>query len=98
MQTLREPQMQSDASPLQEQSKSQVAALQQELATLRERVVAQSELLEERAGQIADLKEDRDRWRQQTIGLLSDIRNTPKLKVKLIGGGHFNFKNKGYAG
>lgn len=71
-QPLRKSQMQSDASPLQEQSKSQTSASEQELAALRERVAAQSELLEERAGQILDLKEDRDRWRQQATNLLSN--------------------------
>lgn len=81
-QDLRKPQMQSDASPLQEQSKSQKAALEQELATLRERVTAQSELLEERAGQIVDLKEDRDRWRQQATNLLVDIQNINKANSK----------------
>lgn len=72
-QDLRKPKMQSDARPLQEQSKSQTAALEQELAVLRERVAAQSELLEERSSQISDLKEDRDRWRQQATSLISDI-------------------------
>jgi len=77
-QDLRKPQMQSDATPLQEQSKSQMAALEQELAALRERVAAQSELLEERAGQISDLKEDRDRWRQQATNLLGDLVSLPQ--------------------
>lgn len=44
--------MQSDARVVQEQSKSQMAVLEQELAALRERVTAQSELLEERIGKI----------------------------------------------
>ena len=79
-QDLRKPQMQSDASTLKEQSKSQTATLDQELATLRERVAAQSELLEERADQISDLKGDRDRWRQQAISLLSDLRPTPLIE------------------
>lgn len=73
-QDLRKPQIQSDASPLQEQSSSQTAALEQELAALRERVAAQSALLEERASQISDLKEDRDRWRQQAGSLLTDLQ------------------------
>lgn len=81
-QDLRKPQMQSDATPLQEQSKSQTAALKQELAALRERVAAQSELLEERAGQISDLKEDRDRWRQQAVSLLTDLRPIQQPAVK----------------
>ncbi len=72
-QDLRKPEMQSDASPLQEQSKNQIVALEQELAALRERVAAQSELLEERAGQISDLKEDRERWRQQACNLLGNL-------------------------
>lgn len=79
-QDLRKTQMQSDARPLQEQNESQTAALQQELATLRERVAAQSDLLGERAGQISDLKEDRDRWRQQAANLLADLNNSSILK------------------
>jgi len=74
-QDLREPKMQNDASPLQDQSKNQTAALEQALATLRERVAAQSELLDERAGQISDLKEDRDRWRQQASNLLTNLQS-----------------------
>lgn len=81
-QVLRKPQMQSDATPLQEQSKSQTAAFEQELATLRERVAAQSKLLEERVSQISDLKEDRDRWRQQATSLLSDLRPEPIFKLE----------------
>lgn len=75
-QVLRNPKMQSDATPLQEESKSQTPALEQELAALRERVTAQSELLEERASQISDLKEDRDRWRQQATNLLQSSHST----------------------
>lgn len=80
VQDLRKPKMQSDASPLQEQSKSQMAALEQELAALRERVASQSELLEERADQISDLKEDRDRWRQQATSLLTDLSSSFRLE------------------
>lgn len=72
-QDLQKSEMQSDASSLQEQSKSQTSALEQELAALRERVEAQFALLEERAGQISDLREDRDRWRQQATNLLSNL-------------------------
>lgn len=82
-QDLRRPQMLGDARPLQEQKNSQIAALQQELATLHERVAAQSELLEERAGQILDLKEDRDRWRQQATNLLTDLGSTPRSGLKV---------------
>lgn len=74
-QDLRKPQMQIDARPLQEQGNSQTAALEQELTALRERVAAQSGLLDERAGQISDLKEDRDRWRQQATNLLTDLHS-----------------------
>ena len=81
-QVLRKTQMQSDASPLQEQSKSQTAVLEQELAALRERVAAQSALLEERTGQISDLKEDRDRWRQQAENLLVDMRPQKTETIK----------------
>lgn len=84
-QDLRKQKMQSDARPVQEQSKSQTAVLELELAALRERVAAQSELLEERAGQITDLKEDRDRWRHQATNLLAENRSenyklSPKIK------------------
>lgn len=81
-QVLRKPEMQSGARPLQEQSKTQSVAFEQELSALRERVAAQSEMLEERAGQILDLKEDRDRWRQQATSLLVDLRPTSKVKLK----------------
>lgn len=74
---LRKPQMQDGASPLQEKGKSQMATLEQELTALREWDAVQSELLEERACQIADLKEDRDSWFQQPTNLLIDAR--PKL-------------------
>ena len=78
-QDLRKPQMQIDARPLQEQGNSQTAALEQELTALRERVAAQSGLLDERAGQISDLKEDRDRWRQQATNLLTDLHSMSTL-------------------
>lgn len=74
-QDLRNTQMQTDARLLQGQNKSQTAALEQELAALRERVTAQFELLEERASQICDLKEDRDRWRHQAFNLLGEARS-----------------------
>lgn len=77
MQDLRNPAMQDDATPTQGQNDLQDKGLREELAALRERVAAQSELLEERASQIADLKEDRDRWRQQATGLLADLRPEP---------------------
>lgn len=77
-QDLQKPQLQSDARPLQEQSESKMATLEQELTTLRERVVGQSKLLEERTSQILDLKEDRDRWRQQATNLLTDLHPKPK--------------------
>ena len=82
-QDLRKPKMQSDARPVQEQSKTQTTALEQELAALRERVTAQSELLAERADQIADLKEDRDKWRQQATSLLAEefSERTPMHKT-----------------
>lgn len=86
VQDLHKSKMQSDARPMQEQSKSQTAALEQELAALRERVAAQSELLEERAGRISDLKEERDRWRQQAINILADLQprhlSIPKTKIR----------------
>lgn len=82
-QDLRKSQMQSDATPLQEQRNSQVAVLEQELAALHERIAAQSDLLEERANQIMDLREDRDRWRQQATNLLSDLRSISEQNQKV---------------
>lgn len=81
-QDLRKTEMQSDARPLQEHSKSQTVALEQELVAMRERIAAQSELLEERAGQILDLKEDRDRWRQQAASLLTDLRPSQQPEAR----------------
>lgn len=74
--------MQSDARPLQEQSKSQTAALKQELAALRERVAAQYELLEQRADQISDIKKDRDHWRQQAANLVTNLSLTVSSEAK----------------
>jgi len=83
MQDLRKPEMQSDARHVQEQSRSQTTALERELSALRERVAAQSELLGERASQISDLKEDRDRWRQQATNLLSASTTVPPKKKSI---------------
>lgn len=66
--------MQSDASPSQGPSKSQTVVLEQKLVALPKWMVAQSELLGERASQISDLRNDRDRWRQQAATLLSNER------------------------
>jgi len=81
-QDLRKPEMQSDARHLQEQSKSQTVALEQELAALRERVTAQSQLLEERACQISDLKEDRDRWRQHATNFITNFKKPKDADIK----------------
>lgn len=89
-QDLRKPKMQSDARPLQEQSKIQTSTLEQELAALRERVAAQSELLEERADQISDLKEDRDRWRQQASIILVDYKQQSRPNEKHLFWGFWN--------
>lgn len=93
-QDLRKTKMQSDASPLQEQSKSQMAALEEELAALRERAAAQSELLQERANQIVDLKEDRDHWRHQATNLLVNSQSQPILKLPQKKSWWRIFKNK----
>lgn len=81
MQKTQTPDMQSGANPTQKEMQSPDNALREELATLRERVRSQELLLTERQEQIAnrqdqitDLREDRDRWRQQATGLLSDLR------------------------
>lgn len=74
VQSLQTPDMQKDANPAQSQMQSPDNALREELAALRERVRLQEQLLTDRQEQIADLKEDRDRWRTQATGLLSDLR------------------------
>lgn len=78
---LRKGEMQGSASALEESKNDQSTALKEELAALRERVAAQSELLEERAGQIADLKDDRDRWRHQATSILADLQPKPKSEL-----------------
>lgn len=81
-QDLRKPQMQSHARPLQEPCNAEINALQEELAVLREQVRHQSEMLKERANQISDLKEDKDRWRQQATNLLTDFHSIALQKNK----------------
>lgn len=60
-QSLQTSDMQKDANPPQAQNSSEDNALREELATLRERVKADSRLLEERASHIADLQKRLDK-------------------------------------
>lgn len=92
IQDWRKPEMQSAVRPVQEQSKSQTAALEQQLIALRERLAAQSELLEERADQIPDLKEERDRWRQQATTLSIGLQ--PTINVNINRRRWWNFKKR----
>lgn len=73
-QKLQTPDMQKDAKPTQKEMQSPDNDLREELATLRERARVQEQLLTDRQDQIADLREDRDRWRAQATGLLTDLR------------------------
>lgn len=54
---------------------------------LQARLEAARERLSDKEAVIADLKEDRDRWRQQATALLSDNRPRASLWARLIGKG-----------
>ena len=75
-QDLRKPEMQEDASLAQGvQTRMQDNALQIELATLRERIKAQNEILADRADTIADLRARLDREgeeRRKLTAILTD--------------------------
>ena len=64
--------MQKDAKPAQRDEFTETNALREELAALRERDKLKDTLLENYVVQMADLKEDRDKWRQQATNLLAD--------------------------
>lgn len=51
---------------------------QHQISELRARLEAADERLSDRDAMIADLREDRDRWRQQATGLLADLRSKPQ--------------------
>lgn len=79
---LRKHATQEDIPDPEKSDIAQTVGLYEELAALRERVAAQSELLEDKISQISDLKEDRDRWRQQATSLLTDLRYKPDIIKK----------------
>mgnify|MGYP002721475529 FL=1 len=62
---------QSDANSTQRDKFTEANALREELAALRERDKLKDTLLENYVAQMADLKEDRDKWRQQATNLLA---------------------------
>lgn len=64
--------MQNDANPTQRDKFTEANALREELAALRERDKLKDTLLENYVAQMADLKEDRDKWRQQATNLLAN--------------------------
>lgn len=80
-QGLRKPEMQGTATPAQEaQTPMQDNALQVELATLRERIRAQDEILADRADTIADLRARLDREgeeRRKLAAVLTDQTRAP---------------------
>lgn len=80
-QGLRKPEMQGTATPAQEaQTPMQDNALQVELATLRERIRAQAEILADRAETIADLRARLDREgeeRRKLAAVLTDQTRPP---------------------
>lgn len=76
-QELRKQQTQDSATPAQEPNVSNDILLREELATLRERVCSQDQLLADRADQIADLRTRLDREgeeRRKLAALLTDQR------------------------
>lgn len=68
-QSLQTPDMQSNANVTQTPNKPEDNALREELATLRERVKADSRLLEERANHIGDLQKRLDRAEDRILAL-----------------------------
>lgn len=70
-QSLQNLTMQSDANIKQRDKFTEANALREELAALRERDRLKDTLLENYVAQMADLKEDRDKWRQQATNLLA---------------------------
>lgn len=70
-QSTKIPTMQKDATPTQRDNLTEANALREELAALRERDKLKDTLLENYVAQMADLKEDRDKWRQQATNLLA---------------------------
>ena len=80
-QDLRKPEMQESATPAQEaQTPMRDNALQVELATLRERIRAQDEILADRAETIADLRARLDREgeeRRKLAAVLTDQTRPP---------------------
>lgn len=70
-QSLQNLTMQNGANPTQRDKLAEDNALREELAALRERDKLKDTLLENYVAQMADLKEDRDKWRQQATNLLA---------------------------
>lgn len=79
-QSLHGTKTQNYASYAQKEKSSEDNALREELAALRERDRLKDALLENYVAQMADLKEDRDKWRQQATGLLADLRAAQEAK------------------
>ena len=72
-QSLQTPDMQNGANPTQSPNKLEDNALREELATLRERVKADSRLLEERANHIGDLQKRLDRAEDRILALSAPV-------------------------
>lgn len=76
-QILQIPTMQKDANPLQRDKHTEANALREEVAALRERDKLKDTLIENYVAQMADLKEDRDKWRQQATNLIANQEAEP---------------------
>lgn len=71
-QNLNIPAMQRSAPSPTKDNFTEANALREELVILRERDKLKDTLLENYVAQMADLKEDRDKWRQQATNLLAN--------------------------
>lgn len=79
-QGLRSPEMQGEATPMQDAIAGADSVLLQEVAILRERVLAQEVLLSDRAEQIADLRGrlDREGEERRTLAAILTDQRTAK--------------------
>lgn len=71
------PPLERPRTPVPEELHSRISLLEQLLEKERDTVAREREIA-------ADLKEDRDRWRQQATSLLADqrVESTPRLPVR----------------
>ncbi len=76
------PSSEQDETPENATTRADIAGTIRELQA---RLESAHERLSDKETVIADLKEDRDRWRQQATALLNDQRPTKSLIARLLG-------------